>query len=152
MRADGLVTGVILGAFDDIGLSQELKEAVRSAIGRRLRLVAAEERRREQVLEAVSHEPRWQEGVPARRGAAPYGWLAIMLRRCHLCATVTWRNCSIVDFAARLEGRLIRSRNGPGRAVRGGCPRSNLLRPRSYLRRLPGGQTRSRQSHGRVCV
>jgi hypothetical protein len=42
-----LVTGVILGAFDDIGLSQELKDAVRPAIGRRLRLVAAEERQRE---------------------------------------------------------------------------------------------------------
>jgi hypothetical protein len=42
-----LVTGVILGAFADVGLSQELQDAVRPAIGRRLRLVAAEERERE---------------------------------------------------------------------------------------------------------
>jgi len=35
------------GAFADIGLSRELWEAARPAIARRLRLAAAEERRRE---------------------------------------------------------------------------------------------------------
>jgi hypothetical protein len=42
-----IVNGVILGAFEDIGLSQEQKEAVRPAIARRLRLAAAEERQHE---------------------------------------------------------------------------------------------------------
>ncbi len=42
-----LVTGVILGAFVNIGLSRELQDALRPAIARRLRLAAAEERQRE---------------------------------------------------------------------------------------------------------
>jgi len=42
-----LLTEVVLGAFADIGLSREVQDAVRPAIARRLRLVAAEERERE---------------------------------------------------------------------------------------------------------
>ncbi|MGH3259650.1 MAG: hypothetical protein ACRDOU_30340 [Streptosporangiaceae bacterium] len=43
-----LITGVILGAFADVGLSHEMQQAVRPAMARRLRLLAADERQREQ--------------------------------------------------------------------------------------------------------
>jgi hypothetical protein len=43
-RQADLLNGVVLGAFADVGLSREMQDAVRPAIARRLRAVAAEER------------------------------------------------------------------------------------------------------------
>jgi len=57
-----IVTGVLRGAIADIGLSQEMQDAVRPAIARRLRLV------RPRSSRASSGPPHGYRRLPADRG------------------------------------------------------------------------------------